>query len=102
MAAQAGLCLAWSETPEDTLCRVVAQMFELDEAAYSRVKGLSSKEAVTVEEQFEEVEDTIKELTVTTRRDPEPPEFYKISFTMIKKYKKYQYVCILKQLYYGY
>ena len=26
MAAQAGLCLAWSETPEDTFCRVVAQM----------------------------------------------------------------------------
>ena len=25
MAAQAGLCLAWSETPEDTFCRVVAQ-----------------------------------------------------------------------------
>ena len=24
MAAQAGLCLAWSETPEDTFCRVVA------------------------------------------------------------------------------
>ena len=26
VAAQAGLCLAWSETPEDTFCRVVAQM----------------------------------------------------------------------------
>ena len=26
-AAQAGLCLAWSETPEDTFCRVVARMF---------------------------------------------------------------------------
>ena len=26
MAAQAGLCLAWSETPEDTFSRVVAQM----------------------------------------------------------------------------
>ena len=25
MAAQAGLCLAWSETPEDTFRRVVAQ-----------------------------------------------------------------------------
>ena len=25
VAAQAGLCLAWSETPEDTFCRVVAQ-----------------------------------------------------------------------------
>ena len=24
MAAKAGLCLAWSETPEDTFCRVVA------------------------------------------------------------------------------
>ena len=27
MAAQAGLCLAWLETPEDTFCRVVAQMY---------------------------------------------------------------------------
>ena len=27
MAAQAGLCLAWSETPEDTFCRVVAQIY---------------------------------------------------------------------------
>ena len=27
VAAQAGLCLAWLETPEDTFCRVVAQMF---------------------------------------------------------------------------
>ena len=26
VAAQAGLCLAWSETPEDTFCRVVAQI----------------------------------------------------------------------------
>ena len=26
MAAQAGLCLAWSETPEDTFCHVVAQI----------------------------------------------------------------------------
>ena len=26
MAAQAGLCLAWSETPKDTFCRVVVQM----------------------------------------------------------------------------
>ena len=27
VAAQAGSCLAWSETPEDTFCRVVAQIF---------------------------------------------------------------------------
>ena len=27
VAAQAGLCLAWSETPEDTFCCVVAQLF---------------------------------------------------------------------------
>ena len=27
MAAQAGLCLAWSETPEDTFCRVVAHVY---------------------------------------------------------------------------
>ena len=26
VAAQAGLCLAWSETPEDMFCRVVAQL----------------------------------------------------------------------------
>ena len=26
VAAQAGLCLAWSETPEDTFCRVIAQI----------------------------------------------------------------------------
>ena len=26
MAAQAGLCLAWSETPKNTFCRVVAHM----------------------------------------------------------------------------
>ena len=26
MAAQAGLCLAWLETPEDTFCLVVAQL----------------------------------------------------------------------------
>ena len=26
VAAQVGLCLAWSETPEDTFCRVVAQL----------------------------------------------------------------------------
>ena len=25
VAAQAGLCLAWSETPEDMFCRVVAR-----------------------------------------------------------------------------
>ena len=26
MATQAGLCLPWSETPEDTFCRVVAHL----------------------------------------------------------------------------
>ena len=26
VAAQAGLCLAWSETPEDTFCHVVAHI----------------------------------------------------------------------------
>ena len=26
VAAQAGLCLAWSETPKDTFCHVVAHM----------------------------------------------------------------------------
>ena len=27
VVAQAGLCLAWSETSEDTFCRVVAHMY---------------------------------------------------------------------------
>ena len=27
VAVQAGLCLAWSETPEDTFCRVVAHVY---------------------------------------------------------------------------
>ena len=27
MAAQAGLCLAWSETAEDTFCLVVAHLY---------------------------------------------------------------------------
>ena len=27
MAAQPCLCLAWSETPEDMICRVVAHMY---------------------------------------------------------------------------
>ena len=26
VAVQAGLCLAWSKTPEDTFCRVLAQL----------------------------------------------------------------------------
>ena len=26
MAAQVGLCLAWSETPEDLFCRAVAHL----------------------------------------------------------------------------
>ena len=34
MAAQAGLCLAWSETPEVTFCRVQARMY-LDFVAQS-------------------------------------------------------------------
>ena len=29
MAAQAGFCLTWSETPEDTFCRVVDQLNSL-------------------------------------------------------------------------
>ena len=28
MAEQAGVCLAWSEIPEDTFCRVVGQIFK--------------------------------------------------------------------------
>ena len=33
MAAQAGLCLAWSETSEDTFCRVVTHIY------YAEKKG---------------------------------------------------------------
>ena len=31
VAAQAGLCLAWSKTPEDTFCRVVAHFYLLSD-----------------------------------------------------------------------
>ena len=34
MAAQAGFCLTWSETPEDTFCRVEAHMFLVYLIAY--------------------------------------------------------------------
>ena len=30
VAAQAGLSLTWSETPEDTFCRVVAQLWKIE------------------------------------------------------------------------
>ena len=36
MAAQAGLCLAWSETPKDTFCRVVAHLHLLDTVVYGK------------------------------------------------------------------
>ena len=35
VAAQAGLCLAWSETPEDTFCHVVAQIISVSIIVYS-------------------------------------------------------------------
>ena len=38
VAAQAGLCLAWSETPEDTFCRVVAQINTCKTSRYLLVK----------------------------------------------------------------
>ena len=38
VAVQAGLCLAWSETPKDTFCRVVTHIYYvfliLNESAY--------------------------------------------------------------------
>ena len=42
MAAQAGLCMAWSETPEDMFCRVVAQIeyFYLTYSFVSESTGL--------------------------------------------------------------
>ena len=41
MAAQAGLCLAWSETLEDTFCRVVAHLFydHIHEAMWEEHSG---------------------------------------------------------------
>ena len=45
MAAQAGLCLAWSETPEDTFCRVVAQT-ERELQDLSIIQALSKKLSV--------------------------------------------------------
>ena len=38
VAAQAGLCLAWSETPEDTLCRVVVHLYSW--VAFCQVKRM--------------------------------------------------------------
>ena len=43
MAAQAGLCLTWSETPEDTFCRVVAQMERLRLEHEERIRIGKSK-----------------------------------------------------------
>ena len=42
VAAQAGLCLAWSETPEDTFCHVVAQMYVNTLSPHSH-KGMGSR-----------------------------------------------------------
>ena len=39
MAVQAGLCLAWSETPEDMFCRVVAHMEYLKHRIKSKVEA---------------------------------------------------------------
>ena len=43
MAAQAGLCLAWFETPEDTFCRVVAPI-ELKRSIYVKFLGISVRQ----------------------------------------------------------
>ena len=40
MAAQAGLCPAWSETPEDTFCRAVAQLLLLPSYPLPRLSRL--------------------------------------------------------------
>ena len=42
MAAQAGLCLAWLETPEDTFCRVVAHVHA--NSQYQQGKGSQRKQ----------------------------------------------------------
>ena len=39
VAAQAGLCLAWSETPEDTFCRVVAHTQTADDKLFPFISG---------------------------------------------------------------
>ena len=50
MAAQAGLCLAWSETPEDTFCRVVAQIYiNLPIKAPVGILSLSTIQTLVVE-----------------------------------------------------
>ena len=41
MAAQDGLCLAWSETPEDTFCRVVAHLYR-SKMAFKTAVSLST------------------------------------------------------------
>ena len=41
MAAQTGLCLAWSETPEDMFCHVAVRLFSpLFTMIYIRIKGV--------------------------------------------------------------
>ena len=40
LAAQAGLCLAWSETPEDMFCHVVAQIKNSAEQQKGRLGSL--------------------------------------------------------------
>ena len=37
VAAQAGLCLAWSETPEDTFCHVMVHMFSFKPRKISKL-----------------------------------------------------------------
>ena len=39
MAAQVGLCLAWSETPDDMFCRVVAQLNAVSAGAVNSMTG---------------------------------------------------------------
>ena len=39
VAAQASLCLVWSETPEDTFCRVVAQIYYTNEEGQDNCKN---------------------------------------------------------------
>ena len=41
MAAEAGLCLAWSETPEDTFCRVVAHIYLKIKTSFTRSSSYS-------------------------------------------------------------
>ena len=50
VAVQASLCLAWSETPEDTFCRVEAQ---IDFITYTRLENNSDWEVAPLRSDYQ-------------------------------------------------